>query len=759
MNLSKKLLITTVFGLSLSSQCAFAATREYNLVVENAKISINGRTLKGMNINGQVPAPKLEFTEGDDAIIHVKNNSSEITSLHWHGLLVPAEMDGVPGLNGFGGIKPGESFTYRFHIRQNGTYWYHSHSDAQEARGLYGPLIIYPKDTPKTPEQVILLTDFTDEQPKDILNNLKANAGHYNNNRRTLGDFIADANKFGLKAAAKDRAAWGKMRMDPTDIADVTGYEFLINGKHNNENQTFIAKAGEKTKLRIINGSAMTYFDFRVDGLKLRVLAADGRDVEPFEVDEIRVAVAETYDVEIVPDDKAHAIIAQSMDKSGQAIAKIAPNENMAIEIPKIGKRPILTMNDMGMGGMDMSQMDHSKMSPEEMQKMHEAMGHSMSHGETLGNEGGKDGKGRSFGWGNDHDPTLKVLDYSDLKSKNIQSDVRETDREIIVRIGGNMEKYIWTINGQSGENIPPINLKYGERVKLIFKNESMMAHPMHLHGMFVQLNNGQDMERLPDKHIVSVLPGQTYSVYLTANEIGEWSFHCHLLNHMVAGMMTKIVVAKYDGEVPVSDHSNHNEMAAKGVKHIHENVLFHRYDLDLSKSANQDLEWKTLSWIGNDKHKIYLKGEGQGNEGDISLLYSRLIADFWDFQIGAGSQINGKAYGIAGFYGLAPYNIETNAHLMLGNNLANVELEGETKFYLNQKWFLEPSFKTKINLAKNNEFDAGLNEIKYGISANYKITPKFIPYIGLEAKQNYNSKFGSNDYQRKIAMGIRFWF
>lgn len=758
MKFKNQFIAILIANVSLIPIQAMAEKREYNLIVDDAKISINGRVLKGMNINGQVPAPLLEFNEGDDAVINVKNNSSEITSLHWHGLLVPAEMDGVPGLNGFMGIKPNESFTYKFKIRQSGTYWYHSHSDAQEARGLYGPLIIYPKEGEKTKEHIILLSDFTDEQPKKILNNLKANAGHYNINRRTIGDFAADIKKFGLKATAQDRASWGKMRMDPTDLADVTGYEFLINGKHNNELQTFIAKPFEKTRLRIINGSAMTYFDFKIPDMKLKVIAADGRDIEPFEVDELRIAVAETYDVEIIPNDKAHAIIATAMDKTGQAIAYIAPQNGMKSPIPKIGQRPILNMNDMGMGGMDMSQMDHSKMSQEEMAKMHAQMNHSMSHGNILGNDGGKDGKERPYGWGNEFAPDLKILNYSDLKSKNPQSDIREAEREIIVRLGGNMEKYIWTINGQSGENIPPINLKYNERVKLIFVNESMMAHPMHLHGMYVQLNNGQEMEKLPDKHIVSVNPGQTYSVYLTANEIGEWSFHCHLLNHMVSGMMTKIVVAKYDGEItPTFDHSKHQNMDK--IKHIHENGLFHRYDFEISKTENENLNWETNSWIGNDKNKIYLKGDGQGNEGELALLYGRLIHDFWDFQIGIGNEINGKSYGVFGFHGLAPYNLETDAHVKIGDDIFELAIESETKFYFSQKIYFEPKIKTIFNLNDNFENNAGIKEFEYGLSANYKITPYLIPFIGINANQNYNSRLGPNDYERNIALGIRLWF
>jgi FtsP/CotA-like multicopper oxidase with cupredoxin domain len=478
-------------------------------------------------------------------------------------------MDGVPGFNGFPGIAPGETFTYRFTIRQNGTYWYHSHSSFQEQSGVYGPLVIEPA-TPETDppdrDYVLLLSDFTSEDPARIFNNLKVDPGYYNYNRRTIGDFFRDAREFGLGAALRDRLAWGQMRMDPTDIADVTNYTFLLNGRPAGDNETFLFRAGERVRLRFINGSAMTFFDLRIPGLKMTVIAADGRAVDPVEVDELRIAVAETYDVVVEPsEDIAYTIFAESMDRTGYARGTLAPRQGMEVAIPDMRPRAVLTMADMGMShgggegaaGMDHGQMDHSQMdngAPSAAD--HAEMGHDMNAG--LGADGGLDGSGRTFGWGSEFPADARVLSYADLASATPQADTRPPERDIIVRLTGNMERYIWTINGESMEHAEPIQLRYGERARLVFVNETMMAHPMHLHGMFVQLENGQPAERLPDKHVVSIAPGQSYAALITADQPGEWAFHCHLLFHMQAGMMRRVVVARSDAVAGVEAMSDH---------------------------------------------------------------------------------------------------------------------------------------------------------------------------------------------------------
>lgn len=534
-----------------------AVAGEYDLVVDDARVRVAGRSADGMMVNGQIPGPLLRFTEGEEVVIRVRNASDEPTSIHWHGLILPGEMDGVPGFNGFPGIAPGETFTYRFTIRQNGTYWYHSHSMFQEQSGVYGPLVIAPaapEADPPDRDYVLFLSDFTSEDPARILNNLKVDPGHYNNERRTIGDFFRDAREFGFGAALRDRMAWGQMRMDPTDIADVTNYTFLLNGRPAADNETFLFRAGERVRLRLINGSAMTFFDLRIPGLKMTVVAADGRAVAPVEVDELRIAVAETYDVIVEPrEDVAYTIFAESMDRTGYARGTLAPRAGMEGPVPEMRPRAVLTMADMGMShaggvmaGMDHGQMDHSQMDHGATgQTAPAAMDHDMDAG--LGADGGFDGSGRSFGWGSEFPADARVLSYADLASAVPQTDTRPPERDIVVRLTGNMERYIWTINGVGFEQAEPIQLRYGERARLTFVNETMMAHPMHLHGMFVQLENGQPAERLPDKHVVSIAPGQTYSALITADQPGEWAFHCHLLFHMQAGMMRRVVVARSD--------------------------------------------------------------------------------------------------------------------------------------------------------------------------------------------------------------------
>lgn len=540
---------------------AFSAQAgEYNLVIDRADISIDGRRGETIIVNGQYPAPLLRFVEGEDVVIHVTNRLKEPSSIHWHGFLLPGDMDGVPGFNGFPGIAPGKTFTYRFKIRQSGTYWYHSHSQGQEQEGLVGPIVIdQVQSTVKAArDYVVLLTDFTTEKASRILGNLKVDPGYYNYSKRTVGDFFRDLSGKGIGDTVSDRLAWGEMRMDPTDLADVSNYTFLVNGKTAEENWTGLFKPGERVRLRFINASAMSYFDIQIPELKMIVVAADGQNVIPVPVDEIRLAVGETYDVIVTPGaDRAYTIFAQSMDRSGFARGTLSPREGLQAEIPPMRARSLLSMADMGMdhGSMghdsmkhmdhgDMPDMTHGSMNHDSMD--HDSMKH-MDHGGMSGKAG--PAGDQPIGWGAGFPTGQKLLSYADLKSLTPQKDVRAPSREIVVRLGGNMERYIWTLNGKKFEDAEPINLTYGERVKLTFVNESMMAHPMHLHGMFVQLDNGQPAARLPNKHIVNVPPGKSYSVLLTADEPGEWAFHCHLLFHMQSGMMNKIVVARMVAE------------------------------------------------------------------------------------------------------------------------------------------------------------------------------------------------------------------
>lgn len=512
------LIIFTIF----STFGAFAGT--YDLEIARNIVNITGTPVSKITVNGTIPAPTLRFKEGEDVTINVTNKMNVDSSIHWHGLLLDGAMDGVPYFNGFTGIKPNETFTYKFKLRQSGTYWYHAHSAGQEQDGLYGSIVVSPKD--KDPvradrDYVIVLSDFSDEESDNILANLKKHSAYYNHAQRTIGDFFTDVEKNGFTQAWNDASDWGKMRMSKTDLADVSGYTFLVNGKIPEQNWTGVFKKGERVRLRFINASAMSFYDVYIPNLKMEVVAADGQNVEPVPVDEFRFGVAETYDVIVSPkEDKAYTIVAEPIDRSGFALATLAPKEGMRAEMPKQRKRALLTMFDMNMENM-MKEMPDMDMSSD---------------------------SARISGWADAGTPKgNKALSYADLRYLGTQPKSAPPEREIEVRLGGNMERYIWTLNGKKYDDAEPILLKYGERARLKFINDSMMAHPMHLHGMFVQLENGQPAEKLPNKHTVIVPPGQSYSVLITADEIGEWAFHCHLLYHMMSGMMNKVVVAKLE--------------------------------------------------------------------------------------------------------------------------------------------------------------------------------------------------------------------
>lgn len=527
----KKLFLAILF--LIFSSPVFAKT--YDLEIKKQKVSITGKPVEAITINDSIPGPTLNWQEGEDVVINVKNLMDETTSIHWHGILLDGSMDGVPGLNGFHGIAPHTTFTYKFKVRQRGTYWYHSHSNLQEQQGVYGSIVIAPKEKTADREYVIVLSDFTEENPNTVLNNLKIDSGYYNYNKRTISTFFSDIKKNGFLATLKDYIDWGSMRMDPTDLADVTKYRFLFNGKTAEQNWTEIFKKGERIKLRFINASAMTIYDVSIPGLKMKLVEADGQPVKPKIIDEFRFGVAETYDVIVEPkEDKAYTIFAQSIDRTGYARGTLAPKEGMSGVIPPMRPRAVLTMADMSMGGMDHSSMQGMK---------HDDMG-GMDHSK-MGHDMGEMNMGDvKSGWAERGTPKgNKALEYSDLVSLYPQKDLRQPTREIEFKFGGSMNRYIWTING---EKFPkPMHLKYGERVRFKFTNETMMAHPIHLHGMFMQMENGQDMKWMPNKHTVLLPPAQTITMLLTADEDGEWAFHCHLLLHMASGMMTSVTVDK----------------------------------------------------------------------------------------------------------------------------------------------------------------------------------------------------------------------
>ena len=553
--MSKKLSHILLIGVGLfSSTWVMAAVKEYDLTIAEQTVNITGKPVERITVNGKFVAPLLEFEEGDEAVIRVHNKlKNQDSSIHWHGLLLPGIMDGVPGFNKFNGIAPNKTYEYKFKVRQNGTYWYHSHSKGQEQDGLYGAFVIYPKDkTPLTAAEktdkdyVVLLSDFHNSTSDQIMKNIKKEADYYQNRRETVFDVLKQVKRDGLKATWQDRSMWNQMRMLKTDMSDVTGYTFLMNGKTPQQNWTGNFKAGEKVRLRFINASAMSFFDVRIPNLKMTVVSADGQPVKPVPVDEFRIGTAETYDVIVEPKQAHYQIEAESIDRTGFSVGTLHDENTLPvkqIEMPKPRPRSLLTMEDMGMNH-DMSSM---KGMNHDMSSM-KGMDHDMPMNSATVKAASDKNDNTVFGWANASTPEgNKALQYSDLQSLDPQKDTRAAEREIEIRLGGNMERYIWTINGKKFNEADPLVVKYGERIRLKFVNDSMMAHPMHLHGMFMQLENGQDPSNMPNKHTVIVPPGKTITTLLTADELGEWAIHCHLLYHMSAGMMNKLIVAQVE--------------------------------------------------------------------------------------------------------------------------------------------------------------------------------------------------------------------
>ncbi|WP_458527146.1 copper resistance system multicopper oxidase [Onishia taeanensis] len=535
---------------------------EVALAIRRESLDIDSQAARPFTINGESPGPMIRLKEGQDAVLRVTNLLDEPTSIHWHGLILPPDQDGVPGVS-FPGIAPGETFTYRFPVRQNGTYWYHSHSGLQEQLGHAGPLIIDAAE--REPfrydrEHVLLLTDWTFEDPMAVFRNLKTAEGYYNFQERTIADFFADVREKGFAATAEMRGMWAKMRMSSRDIADVTGstYTYLLNGHSPEENWTALFKAGERIRLRVINGSAMSYFDVRIPGLKMTVVAADGQPVQPVPIDEFRIAVAETYDVLVAPeDDTAYTIFAESMDRSGYARATLAPREGMAAEIPerrKIADRGMEAMGVHGMNHSDMAAMDQAEMSSMDHTKM-SGMDHASVQGmvqerSQMNADGmlaaGVAQSGSRYdqaGIGIDPDER-RMLVYRDLKAFTPWPDRREPQRELELHLTGNMERYMWSFDGKKFSEVTgPIHFEKDERLRLILVNDTMMEHPIHLHGMWMELENGQG-ELIPRKHTLNVKPGERVSALITADAEGSWAFHCHLLYHMDAGMFRVVKVA-----------------------------------------------------------------------------------------------------------------------------------------------------------------------------------------------------------------------
>ncbi len=563
----------------LGVRAAFAATppavgnanvlsgSTFDLSIGEAPVIITGNASVATAVNGSVPAPVLHWSEGDTVTLGVTNRLPVTTSIHWHGVLLPFGMDGVPGLS-FNGIQPGETFVYRFDIKQSGTYWYHSHSRFQEQTGLYGAIVIAPRGGERFKadrDYVLMLSDWSDDSPELVMANLKKMSDFYNFNEPTAVDFAKDASRMGLQQALAKRKMWNRMRMSPADLSDVTGhhYTYLVNGASPDANWTGLFKRGEKVRLRVINGSSQSIFDLRIPGLKMTVVAADGQDVEPVTVDEFRIATAEIYDVIVEPtDDRAYTIFAQSIDREGYARATLAPRAGMQAEVPAPDKPQWLTMVDMmgsmAMGG-DMAGMEHGGGTD------HAAMGHGAT---KMPAEGAKKPTPMpkahhaktEYGPGVDmrvdmpraniDDPGIglrdngrKVLTYADLHTIGGPLDKRGPGREIELHLTGNMERYMWSFDGQKFSDAKPLHFTHGERLRIVLVNDTMMPHPIHLHGMWSEMESpsGEFQVR---KHTIMVQPAQRITYLVNADALGNWAYHCHLLYHMEAGMFRKVVVS-----------------------------------------------------------------------------------------------------------------------------------------------------------------------------------------------------------------------
>ncbi len=608
------------FAESMSQKSAMTPATltgtHFELTIDSLPVNFTGRQVLATAVNGSVPGPTLRWREGDTVTLAVTNHLKTPTSIHWHAIRLPADMDGVPGLS-FPGIAPNETFVYRFPVVQSGTYWYHSHSRFQEQTGLIGPLIIDPqhKDPIKFDrDYVVMLTDWTDINPETVFSNLKEYSEYYNFHQRTAGTFYTDVKKKGLGQTISNRLMWGRMNMTPTDISDVSGatYTYLLNGNTPNANWTGLFQPGERVRLRFINASSMTFFDVRVPGLKMTVVAADGNDIEPIAVDEFRIGNAETYDVIVQPQgNDAYTIFAQSEDRTGFARGTLAPKAGMTAPLPAMDPRPMRTMVDMGMGrmaGMDMAGIDGMKKKdmPGAKQKDMDGMAEMDMSGANkaampffqenksmaamkVGEEAGTipfpqpgphaiplalpSGTGSSQAKLQPSNPVhmhlgpqvdmvsmniterlndpgdglnnngRRVLTYADLRARYRGVDPRPPTREIELHLSGNMERYIWGFNGEKFSSAEPIELKLGERVRIVLINDTMMEHPIHLHGLWSELENGHG-EFNPYKHTIIVKPSERVSYLVSADTPGRWAYHCHLLYHMEAGMFRTVVVS-----------------------------------------------------------------------------------------------------------------------------------------------------------------------------------------------------------------------
>ena len=538
---------------------------QIELVIAESPVNFTGEVRMATTINGSIPAPTLRLREGEEVTIRVTNHLAVATSIHWHGIILPYQMDGVPGIS-FDGIAPGETFEYRFTLQQSGTYWYHSHSGFQEITGMYGALIVEPRDGETIRadrDYVVQLSDWTDEDPMRVFSKLKVQSDVYNFNQPTVPGFMRDVSTLGLAGALNKRRMWNQMRMNPTDLGDLSAstLTYLMNGQTPAGNWTGLFSPGERVRLRFINAAGNSFYDIRIPGLKMTVVQADGQNVEPVSVDEFRFGPGETYDVVVEPENDAYTIFSQSMERTGYARGTLAVRHGLTAPTPALDAVEWLAMRDM-MGSMDHAGMNHNDMGMD-MDHGEMAMDHSqhVMHSNPLAIPSSSVNHARSeYGPSVDmlvHTPRTnlddpgvglrqngrRVLTLADLKTIGGPVDQRLPTREIELHLTGNMERYSWSFDGLEFGQSTPISMKHGERIRVILQNDTMMTHPMHLHGMWSDLENDQG-DFLVRRHTIPVQPAQRISFLTTPHDLGRWAWHCHLLFHMDAGMFREVVVS-----------------------------------------------------------------------------------------------------------------------------------------------------------------------------------------------------------------------
>lgn len=639
-------LFAAMLGLLGIACPAYAKVVHYELTATKGSVNLSGKAEVdwALMINGGIPAPTLEFTEGDDAEITVHNRLAEEVSIHWHGILLPPEMDGVAYVN-TPPILAGSSFTFRFKLRQNGTFWYHSHTMLQEQKGIYGAIVIHPRERKIAYDKdiVVILSDWSDENADNILKNLRKDGDYYLYKKKSMRSWIGAAQAGGLGTYLNNE--W--TRMGGMDLSDV-GYDaFLANGKQNS--QLYIGEPGQKVRIRIINAAASSYFYVSLGKEPMNVISADGIDIEPVRAKEILLGMAETYDVLFeIPKGKNTELRATAQDVTGFASGWIGAGDK--VPAPDKAVPDMYAAMDhasMGHGGMDHSTMNHGSSGSSE-EDADEEMDHSTMDHAAMGHDQPDNSKAA----------VVESLTVDNLKSpvKTVFSKDRPTyDLKLV--LGGDMERYVWHINGKSIHEDRTIEINEGDVVRFTFVNETMMHHPMHLHGHFFRVVTSKG-EFSPMKHTVDVPPHGTRTIEFYANEPGQWMLHCHNLYHMKTGMAR---VVKYRSFVPPPDVAAHEQHDP----HLHDHIYI---DGELTAATNHakaklrvSKTWDTFE-VAVESSK-YETAEHIG--GDV--LYRRWFSNF--LNVAAGGTYfaefeEAKTRGVVGVGYMLPLLIESDVFL-----------------------------------------------------------------------------------------------